>query len=195
MRPIFLTKQLTAAAANNIALAQTTAGAADLVINGSLASGGVATLDTQRRVAIASTGNFAAVTFTVYGTDQQGNTISDAILGPNNGTVSTTKDFATVTRVSTSAIVGTNVTVGTSAVGATPGVILDQYISPFNIGLAITVGSGLTVNGTVQYTFDDVFASGFTWGGANWTSHASLTSKAVNTDSNIAFPCSAVRLW
>lgn len=69
---------------------------------------------------------------------------------------------------------------------------LDQYISPFNVALGVTVTG--TVNYTVQYTFDNVFAEGYTPASGNWVDHPSLTSQTVTKDSNIAYPVSAVRL-
>lgn len=68
----------------------------------------------------------------------------------------------------------------------------DHYVSPFNIALGVTVTG--TVNYTVQYTFDDVFASGFTPASANWIDHPSLTAQTATKDSNIAYPVRGIRL-
>jgi hypothetical protein len=69
---------------------------------------------------------------------------------------------------------------------------LDHYMSPFNIALGVTVTG--TVNYTVQYTFDDVFAPGYDPASGNWVNHPSLTSQAGSLDSNIAYPVRGVRL-
>ena len=68
----------------------------------------------------------------------------------------------------------------------------DHYVSPFNIALGVTVTG--TVNYTVQYTFDDVFASGFTPASANWIDHPSLTAQTATKDSNIAYPVRGISL-
>ena len=68
----------------------------------------------------------------------------------------------------------------------------DNYISPFNVTLGVTVTG--TVNYTVQYTFDNVFASGFDPSTANWVDHPSLTSQTATKDSNIAYPVTGIRL-
>jgi hypothetical protein len=47
---------------------------------------------------------------------------------------------------------------------------------------------------TVQYTFDDVFASGFSPASANWVDHPSLTAQTATKDSNIAYPVRGVRI-
>lgn len=69
---------------------------------------------------------------------------------------------------------------------------LDVFISPFNTSLSVTVTG--TVNYTVQYTFDDVQASGWTPASGSWVDHPSLTSKTASLDSNLAYPATAVRI-
>lgn len=68
----------------------------------------------------------------------------------------------------------------------------DNYISPFNISLGVTVTG--TVTYSVQYTFDSVFASDFDSATANWVDHPSLTAKSTSLDSNIAYPVQGIRL-
>lgn len=189
MRPITITRTLATADADGIAQLQQAVGAGDLTLNGALVTSGVAQLGAQRVVGIASTGNLSAVNFTVYGTNQAGSAISQTIAGPNNNTVSTTLDFLTVTRVAVSAAVGTDVTVGTTGVGGSPAIPLDQYISPFNVSVGCTVSG--TVNYTAQYTFDDVFAS---VGPFTWTDFGDLTSKTATDDGTFISPVVAVRL-
>lgn len=189
MRPIRITRQLTAADDNGIALAQQLVAAGSLTLNGVLVSGGVAHLDTQRKVGISSTGNLSAVTFTVYGTDQAGNTISESLTGPNNDTVSTVLDFYTVTQVAASAAVGTDVIVGTTDVGASAPIPLDIYLDPFNVSCFVDVQG--TVNFTVQFTFDDVQANA---GPYVWTNHPDLTSGTADGDGTYISPVTATRI-
>jgi VCBS repeat-containing protein len=190
MRPVIITRSLVAADANGIAENQTTAGAADLVLNGALVAGGVAVLGAQRKVAAASTGNIATVIFTVYGTDDASRVITDTITGVNNNSVSTVLDFATVLRVTTSAAVGTNVEIGTSAVGAAMPVPLDVYLDPFNTSLFLDITG--TVNVTVQYTGNaNVLTSP---GPFVWYDHSDLTGVTADDVGTIISPVTAVRL-
>lgn len=154
MQPISVTVgPLAAASANNIALSQTTAGAADLTINGALASGGVATLDVPRRVLITNVGNDSAITFTVYGTWMGGQTISETLQGTSGSTVATTVDFKTVTRIAVSGATSVSgVTVGTNGVAGSSWVRLDSWA---NAQTAIQCNATGTVNYTVQVTMDD----------------------------------------
>ena len=190
MRPVVVTRTLATADADGIAQAQTLGGAGTLTLNGALVVSGVAQLGVQRVVGVASTGNLSAVTFTVYGTNGAGVTISESIAGPNNNTVSTALNFLTVTQVAASAAVGTNVTVGTTSVGASAAVPLDVYLDPFNTSLFLDVTG--TVNITVQYTGDDnVLTSA---GPFTWYDHTDLTSQTTDAVGTIISPVTAVRL-
>jgi len=153
---------LATASANNIAVSQTTSGAANLTLNGSLVSGGVATLDVPRRVVITNVGNDTGITFTITGTTFNGAVVSQTLTGTSGSTVETTIDFATVTQISTSGSTSVSgVTVGTTAGGSTAGnaiaagsrwVRLDDF-APALITVQVVVSG--TVNYTIQETLDD----------------------------------------
>jgi hypothetical protein len=154
MRPIVVTVgPLSSASANNIALSQTVTGAANVVLNGALVSGGVATLDKPRQVLITNVGNDSGITFTVVGTDRYGASLSQTVTGTSGSSVATTVDFATVTRITTSGSTSVSgITVGTNTVAGSDWVRFDEY-APSNISIQCTVSN--TVNYTVQSTLDD----------------------------------------
>lgn len=139
----------TALDADGVCQAQTTVGAGNLVINGDLASGGIATFGEQQRVTLYSAADLRALTFTVYGTSRFGRVISEAITGPNAGTVTTNASFKTVTRVATSGAVGTNVTVGNSNALETAWMILGTNYPLKGISIELSTGASLTYE--VQY--------------------------------------------
>jgi len=98
MQPISVTAgSLPIADANAIALAATLGAAGDLTLTST-----PYTLDPPRRVTVTSAGNDSGLTFVVYGTTYGGASISESIAGTNAGTATTTLDFATVTRISSS---------------------------------------------------------------------------------------------
>lgn len=154
MRPITVTiGPLASASANNIALSQTVTGAANVTINGALASGGVATLDNPRRVLITNVGNDSSITFTVYGTTFSGASVSETLQGTSGSTVASTVDFATVTRIATSGSTSASgITVGTNGVAGSSWVRLDSWA---DAQTAIQCNATGTVNYTVQVTMDD----------------------------------------
>jgi len=101
-----------ASADNNIAASQSPAAAA-LTINGSLASGGVATLLEARNVIITSGGNDSGITFAVVGTDIFGSALTETITGANTGVATGAKAFKTITSVTPSGAAAGTVKVGT----------------------------------------------------------------------------------
>lgn len=142
---------IAAADADGICASQTPSAGA-LTINGALASGGVATLDVQRRVLITTAADESAKTFTVTGTNWAGNIVSQTIDGPNASTGATTISFKTVTSVTISASAAGAVTVGTNGVADSPWVRFDDF-APNYISVNCVVDG--TVNYSVQTSLDD----------------------------------------
>jgi hypothetical protein len=83
-------------------------------------------------------------------------------------------------------------TVGSAA--ASQVIPMDQYISPFNVGLSVNLSAGANLTYTVEHTFDDVFAPTFDPSTAKWYSHATLASQTASGTGNYAYPVSAIRL-
>lgn len=79
-----------------------------------------------------------------------------------------------------------------TGVGASNVYPADHYVSPFNVALNVLVTGTITY--TVQYTFDDVFASNYVAASGNWVNHPSLTTQTATKDSNIAYPVRGIRL-
>ena len=153
MRPIVVTAGPYAApSATNIRTASSIAAAGAVTLNGSLVSGGVATLDAQRRVLFTSSGNDSGITFTITGTNANGDTISETLTGGNAAAVYTVLDYNTVTSVTASGASAGTVSIGTNGVAGSSWVRLDEYALP-NLSIqAIVTG---TINYTVQQSYDD----------------------------------------
>ena len=192
--------------ANGIAQDQTTGGAGDLTLNGALVTGGVATMAEAQIVAIESTGNISGVTFTVTGTDADGNTVNEAITGPNNSTVKSTYHFKTVTQIAVDGAVGTNTEVG---VLAADGMVTKSVKPKWEVAdFALTVSAELSAGtGTfgAQYTVDrpdsNAYTDSFSWD-ANWREAEDAdgngldsTANTATGDINIYSPVRAVRRW
>lgn len=154
---VVVTKTLTAAVAGAVAAAQALAAAGNLLINGTLASGGVATFDTQRRVSILSSGDDSGLTWTIYGTNGAGVAVQEALAGGNAVAVATVNDFKTVTRVASSGAVAGTVQVGTSAVGSSAWQIPNPHITPFELGISLELLSGTATFG-IECTDDTLLA-------------------------------------
>jgi hypothetical protein len=91
--------------------------------------------------------------------------------------------------------VTTTVTGNGSSILNSPPVVIDQYLTPINIGLSFT-DSGSTTVFKVQYSCDDPFAVYATDYNTNaqWFDHPSLTGLSAAAFGTITFPVRAVRL-
>ena len=154
-RPIYLTKALTSASTTAICASQTPLAAGNLLINGGSASGGVATLDTQRRVLLTFAGDETGRTFVVYGTNEGKQQIQETIAGTTVSAV-TTLDFKTVTQISISTAAAGAITVGTNGVGSTPWQNVNYHLADINVGVSIAVTG--TINYTAQTTMSDFWS-------------------------------------
>lgn len=197
MRPKVITVSPDTADDNGVCTAQSATGANDLNINGALATGGVATFDIPRRVAVSATGDESGVNFTIVGTSRNGFSISEQLTGPNATIVNTENDFATVTQVATSTGTSGNVEVGTNGVFSTQWIPVDHRQNDFQLSFGVVRdGASPSFTYTVQHVFDDIQtedAQDVT--NLNVFDHefvAGLTNDSE--DGNYAFPFSAMRV-
>ncbi len=178
--PIATTVTTIAGVANGIATSQSLPFAGALTLNGSLVSGGVATLDAPRRIAITSAGNDSGITWTITGTarsQQNGVVQSETIKGATLGnTVYTTQDFATVTSIVASGATASTVTAGTNGVASGPWVPWDTQTVDFQVSVYGTVLSAAPPTWQLDYTYDDVFG---TWLPAGVPFPRALTSQTL----------------
>jgi hypothetical protein len=192
MRAVVLSKQLAAASVNAIALAQSLAGAGNFTLNGAAVAGGVAALDTQRRVLITSAGNDSGITFTVFGTSDSGTAIQETVTGANAAAVATNQDFATVTRVAASGATASTVQIGTNPVGSSRWLLLNPHVAPASVSLAGVLIAG-AATWEADYTYDDflnlapgAFPQPF--------AHQTLVNQTGTADGTLSVPVKGVRL-
>lgn len=130
--------------------------------------------------------NHSGKTFTVTGTNENDQPLSQNIAGPNGAvTVTTTAYFKTVSSITVSSTTGVdtfNIGWAVGAIGAWIRPVLETN-APLNIGIGCTVGAG-TPNFGIRYTYD----------GSAWFNHASLAAKTANADGAITAPVAAFQL-
>ena len=153
-----------------------------------MASGGSVTLTTAHRLDIESTGNISGVDFTITGTDENDDTLSEVITGPNNATVTTTNYFKTITQVAVDGAVGTNTSVGTTDEATSNHIPFNWRSREFQIGLFVTVTG--TINYTIQHTPDNLLAGQ----SPTWFDHDILASQTASDDSNYVLPVLGTRI-
>jgi hypothetical protein len=78
--------------------------------------------------------------------------------------------------------------------GVSSPIVTDHYIGPFNVGFGVEAAA-TTTTVTVQHTFDDVFAAGYSPATGVWYDNAGVDASTVgNVDGNYAFPVTAIRI-
>lgn len=184
MRPVVKSLTSIAAATASLAALQTTAGAGNLVLAASPNFG------QAMQVSLTSGGNISAVNFTITGTDENGNVISEVMAGPNANTVNSVNYFKTVTNVAVSAAVGTNTSVGNTASSCSSDFVWDAVNSVANVGFACVVSSGATLTYKLQHSYDDPFVIGV----RTWFDDATVTGKSANFDIGMTTPRRATRI-
>lgn len=184
------------ASANNIAQSQTPGAAGNLTLNGAAVTNGVAVLDKPRRVLFTPAGNEAAngTVWTIYGTDWNGNTVSETVNGVNNpSTAQSAYDYATVTRIAVNKAQAGAVTVGTNGVASSRPIFLDLF-APAPTALQIDVTG--TVNYTVQQSLDDPNTIAGGYPACTWVNHpdAALVNATGSVQGNYAYLPTMIRV-
>jgi len=99
VQAVTITADTVALDADGISVATSVGNNAALVIGGALASGGAVALSHGRIVTILSAGNDAAKSFTVVGTDVNGDSQTESITGANAGTATGSKYFRVIASI------------------------------------------------------------------------------------------------
>lgn len=177
---------------DGIAENQTTAGAADLVLNGALSDLGGGVFDIYDagystgiggvRIAIDSAGDISSVIFTVYGTDQDGVSRTETITGVTTTAVNSTTFWQTITRIAADSAVGSNVFVGPINQIVTPTLALN-WRNDFQT--SVIVGG---LSGTIQYDIEESLSelqgstdpSSLVWSVSQANKTADLTGSLLN---------------
>ena len=154
MRPISFTRSQPAASGTSVAANQLLNASGAITIDGTLASGGVATLTVPAYLTVFSDAS-AAVTFAVTGTRPGGGTQVESIAISASGTVTGSLSFATVTSIVADAPTSATISVGNAIPGYTDWIPLDIY-TPNQVTTISGKTSG-TVNYSVEYTNEDPF--------------------------------------
>lgn len=154
MRPISFTRSQPAASGTSVAANQLLNASGAITIDGTLASGGVATLTVPAYLTVFSDKS-ATVTFVASGTRPGGGTQVESIVVTASGTVTGSLSFATVTGITASAATSATISVGNAIPGYTDWIPLDIY-TPNQVTTISAKTSG-TVNYSVEYTNEDPF--------------------------------------
>lgn len=152
--------------ADGISVAASVGNNANLVLGGALTSGGAVTFDEPRNITILSAGDDSGISFTVTGTDEQGDAVTESITGANADTATGSTFFATISQIAAVGNPAGNVSAGSGASIASPifrGRLRLRGLYVVNTGTAGTItfreGSG---TGTVRMQFNTVASANTT---------------------------------
>jgi hypothetical protein len=155
-----------AADTDGISVAAAVGNNANLVLGGALTSGGAVTFDEPRNITILSAGDDSGISFTVTGTDEQGDAVTESITGANAGTATGSTFFTTISQIAAVGNPAGNVSAGSGTSVAAPmfrGRMRLNGLYAVNTGTAGTItfreGSG---TGTVKMQFNTVASANTT---------------------------------
>lgn len=178
-RGLFL--KVTAISASDAAAGNVSAG-----VNGLLA-----TMDNPRRLLLTTSADDTGDTFTITGTDWNGNVISETLAGVNNTTAFTEYDYKTITSIWTSGATAGTIQFGTNGIASSRPIFLDRYaLAP----TSLQVDASGTVNFTVQQSLDDPNDVGFT--NVDWINHpdTALAAATATAQGNYAYVPTVTRV-
>ena len=178
VKAVTITADTVALDADGISVAAAVGNNAALTIGGALASGGAVALDSGRVVTILSAGNDAAKSFTVTGTDVNGDSQTESITGANAGTATGSKYFKTISGISAVGNPAGNVSAGVN--GSAADVIF--------AGRSRLKGIFLTSTGTAGTTnFHNTSPVGTTIMGLSSVASATATRDVVIPEEGVLF--------
>jgi len=178
VKAVFITADTTALDADGISVAAGVGNNAALVIGGALASGGAVSLSHGRVVTILSAGDDSAKSFTVTGTDVDGDSQTESITGANAGTATGSKYFKTISGISAVGNPAGNVSAGVN--GSAADVIF--------AGRSRLKGIFLTSTGTAGTTnFHNTSPIGTTVMGLSSVASATATRDVVIPEEGVLF--------
>lgn len=184
---------------DGIAESQTLGGAGDMSLDGALCDLGTAgAFDVQDagysagiggvRIAIDSAGDVSGVTFTVTGTDQDGNATTEAITGVTTTAVESTTYWQTISQIAADGAVASGTFVGP----------VDEVITktiPLNWRASVGASVAITaLSGTCQFDVDETFAEVQRAGASTWGWIEVQANKSADIAAILDVAASACRL-
>lgn len=174
MNPIFLGKELIAASSTGIGTISSG--------QSSAASLNSSHLDTQRRITVwASSNGVTSASIIIHGTQQGGGAIYEYLTGPSSTTPSVTiQDYLTVTSVTASSALQSEVFIGTNTQGSTPWQSVNVHITPVTIGAFMHFSSTANgMKGSIECTIDNVYTVDSPYFPGGFQPHSRLTIGAT----------------
>ena len=180
---------ITTSAASAVSIcASQSPGAGAITINGSLASGGIATIAGAQLITLVSGGNDTGITFTITGTDSDGRAQTENVTGASAGTATSTKYFKTVSSITHTGSVATTLTSGNTIDAVSNTVRPTNNISPMALGIGV-----ILVSGTATYKVQHSYQDGSTSHPTLWFDN-SAGAKTASSEATYSTPVATIRI-
>jgi hypothetical protein len=85
-------------------------------------------------------------------------------------------------------------TISLTDAGRSAIIVVDDFQTPFNLGLAAKITAG-TPTFSIQYSLDDPTATGYSASSALWFSVTGLSGVSANTAASLTIPCRAISIY
>ena len=154
---------------------------------------GVTTLSTPQHVTVTTTSNETGETFTIVGTDRYGNSMTEALAGPNATVVAGTKNFATITSITGTAD-ATGVTAGVNGLCESQWYVLNYRGSQFNVGFGVDISSSANLTYAAQATYEDMHSTGSGESDVTAYTHPTVTGETTAVSGVYTSPPWAMRV-
>jgi hypothetical protein len=184
MRPVQKTFGSVAASTTSLAAAQTATGVGALTLVAS------PSFTYAQQVSLTATANYSGNTITITGVDADGHTISETLAGPNVNTVNSVQFYQSVSSITTTGGISTNISAGNTAASVSRSFIVDYINSVASLSYAC-VPTATTVTFKLQHTYDDPFSLVNT---KTWFDDSTITSKTAATAVSLTGPIRASRM-
>lgn len=192
MRPVYYSYAPATEDDDGIADELTGAGpwdSSDFIVNGP-------TDELAHVITLKSGVDLSAITFTVTGTDADGQEVSEALIGPDNETVETTLFFKTVESISASGTAGANTfDVGWADEFVSQTIPLEIYTERDTASVQVKLSGTGTFD--IETTLSDIRASYSPPPSQDdylWLDDANFTNKSASIQANLATNARALRL-
>jgi len=176
-----------AASATAVSASQSPAAGA-ILINGTLATAGVATLGAAQLITLVSGADDTDITFTITGTDSDGRAQTESLVGASAGTKTSTKYFKTITSITHTGSVATTLTAGCAIDSVSNTVRPNLNVSPVAIGIGVTL-----VSGTATYKVQHSYQNGTESHPSLWFDN-SAGAKTASSEATYSIPVATIRL-
>lgn len=175
--------------ANGCIQDQTTSGAAALLLNGDLVSGGVCKFSSAQQISIEGVGANAGVIAAIIGKGADGKDERENLTLTNGGTAKSVRYYIKITSINVDGAVTGNIEGGPLSTNGAVSASLVPDLSSYDSVISLAVG----VTGTLTYTIESTLSNTASSKEQLWFGVADLEGLTANNKGNLVVPIAGIR--